>query len=89
MTPTTPMPVSRLGDGLTVSAIGLGVMGMSAYYGSSDERESIATLRHAIDTGVTFIDTAEAYGPFENEKLIARALGDRRDEVTIATTASA
>jgi len=89
MTPTTPMPVSRLGDGLTVSAIGLGAMGMSAYYGSSDERESIATLRHAIDTGVTFIDTAEAYGPFENEKLIARALGDRRDEVTIATKASA
>ena len=89
MTPTTPMPVSRLGDGLTVSAIGLGVMGMSAYYGSSDERESIATLRHAIDTGVTFIDTAEAYGPFENEKLIARALGDRREQVTIATKASA
>ena len=89
MTPTTPMPVSRLGDGLTVSAIGLGAMGMSAYYGSSDERESIATLRHAIDTGVTFIDTAEAYGPFENEKLIARALGDRREQVTIATKASA
>jgi len=89
MTPTPAMPVSRLGDGLTVSAIGLGAMGMSAYYGSSDERESIATLRHAIDTGVTFIDTAEAYGPFENEKLIARALGDRREQVTIATKASA
>jgi len=89
MTPTTSMPAIHLGDGLTVSAIGLGAMGMSAYYGSSDERESIATLRHAIDTGVTFIDTAEAYGPFENEKLIARALGDRREQVTIATKASA
>jgi len=83
------MKTTTLGDGLTVSAIGLGAMGMSAFYGSSDEAESIATLRHAVDTGVTFIDTAEAYGPFENEKLIARALGDRRDEVTLATKASA
>jgi aryl-alcohol dehydrogenase-like predicted oxidoreductase len=63
-------------------------MGMSAFYGAGDDTESIATLRHAVDTGVTFIDTAEAYGPFENEKLIARALGDRRDEVTLATKAS-
>jgi len=83
------MKNTPLGDGLTVSAIGLGAMGMSAYYGSSDEAESVATLRHAVDSGVTFIDTAEAYGPFENEKLIARALGDRRDEVTLATKASA
>ena len=83
------MKTTRLGDDLSVSAIGLGAMGMSAFYGSSDEAESIATLRHAVDTGVTFIDTAEAYGPFENEKLIARALGDRRDEVTLATKASA
>jgi aryl-alcohol dehydrogenase-like predicted oxidoreductase len=87
--PTLGMPFVALGDGLTVSAIGLGAMGMSAYYGVSDEKESIATLRHAVDTGVTFIDTAEAYGPFENEKLLARALGDRRDEVTLATKASA
>ncbi|MFS0793509.1 aldo/keto reductase [Microbacterium sp. 1P10AE] len=86
---SSALPTTPLGDGLTVSAIGLGAMGMSAYYGSSDERESIATLRHAVDTGVTFIDTAEAYGPFENEKLIARALGDRRDEVVLATKASA
>jgi aryl-alcohol dehydrogenase-like predicted oxidoreductase len=64
-------------------------MGMSAYYGTSDEQESIATLRHAVDVGVTFIDTAEAYGPFENEKLIGRALGHRRDEVILATKASA
>jgi len=83
------MRTTTIGDGLRVSAIGLGAMGMSAYYGASDESESIATLRHAIDAGVTLIDTAEAYGPFENEKLIARALGHRRDEVTLATKASA
>jgi len=82
------MKTTDLGDGLTVSAIGLGAMGMSAFYGASDETESIATLRHAVDEGVTFIDTAEAYGPFENEKLIARALGDRRDDVVLATKAS-
>ena len=82
------MRLATLGDGLTVSAIGLGAMGMSAFYGASDENESVATLRHAIDSGVTFIDTAEAYGPFENEKLIARALGDRRELVTLATKAS-
>lgn len=83
------MTTTALGDGLEVSSIGLGAMGMSAFYGASDERESIATLRAAVDLGVTFIDTAEAYGPFENEKLIARALGDRRDEITLATKASA
>lgn len=80
---------ARLGDGLVVPRMGLGAMGMSAYYGPSDESESIATLRHAVDVGVNFIDTAEAYGPFENEKLIGRALGDRRDEVILATKASA
>jgi aryl-alcohol dehydrogenase-like predicted oxidoreductase len=79
----------RLGDSLDVSAIGLGAMGMSAYYGPTDEREAVATLRRALDLGVTFIDTAEAYGPFENEKLIGRAIGDRRDELVIATKASA
>lgn len=83
------MRSAQLGDGLSVSAIGLGAMGMSAYYGPTDETEAIATLRHALDLGVTFIDTAEAYGPFENEKLIGRAIGDRRDELTIATKASA
>lgn len=77
-----------LGDGLRVPPLGLGAMGMSAYYGASDEAESIATLRHALDVGVNFIDTAEAYGPFENEKLIGRALGARRDEVILATKAS-
>jgi aryl-alcohol dehydrogenase-like predicted oxidoreductase len=83
------MKQSDLGDGLTVSAIGLGAMGMSAYYGPTDEAEAVATLQRAVDLGVTMIDTAEAYGPFENEKLIGRALGNRRDEIVIATKASA
>jgi aryl-alcohol dehydrogenase-like predicted oxidoreductase len=83
------MKQSDLGDGLTVSAIGLGAMGMSAYYGPTDEAEAVATLQRAVDLGVTMIDTAEAYGPFENEKLIGRALGTRRDEIVIATKASA
>jgi aryl-alcohol dehydrogenase-like predicted oxidoreductase len=68
--------------------MGLGAMGMSAFYGASDEAESIATLQRAVDLGVTFIDTAEAYGPFENERLIGRALSSRRDEVILATKAS-
>lgn len=84
-----PMPTTALGDSLRVPSIGLGAMGMSAYYGPSDESESIATLRRAIDLGVNFIDTAEAYGPFENEKLIARAIRGRRDDVILATKASA
>ncbi|WP_061298331.1 aldo/keto reductase [Herbidospora cretacea] len=70
---------------LRVSPQGLGAMGMSAFYGTRDEAEAIATLNRAVDLGVTHIDTAEAYGPYENEKLIARALGARRDEITIAT----
>ncbi|NAS25697.1 aldo/keto reductase [Herbidospora sp. NEAU-GS84] len=70
---------------LRVSPQGLGAMGMSAFYGTRDEAEAIATLNRAVDLGVTHIDTAEAYGPYENEKLIAKALGARRDEITIAT----
>jgi aryl-alcohol dehydrogenase-like predicted oxidoreductase len=78
--------IRKLGSqGLTVSAIGLGCMGMSQMYGPADEAESIATLYRAIDLGCTFLDTAEVYGPFTNEDLLGRALAGRRDQVVIAT----
>ena len=80
------LPKRKLGrQGLEVSAIGLGCMGMSQSYGPADETELIATLHRAIDLGCTFLDTAEGYGPFANEELIGRALEGRRDQVTIAT----
>ena len=83
------LPQRKLGtEGLTVSALGLGCMGMSQSYGSPDERderESIATIHRAIELGVTFFDTAEVYGPFTNEELVGRALKGRRDGVVIAT----
>jgi aryl-alcohol dehydrogenase-like predicted oxidoreductase len=72
-------------SGLAVSAVGLGCMGMSEFYGPSDEAQSLETLHHAIAIGVTFWDTADMYGVGHNEKLIGRALKDRRDQVVLAT----
>lgn len=70
---------------LTVSALGLGCMGMSEFYGTGDEEQGIATIHRALDLGVTFLDTADMYGPFTNERLVGRAIAGRRDQVQLAT----
>ncbi len=72
-------------EGLEVSEIGLGCMGMSYAYGSADEAESVATIHHALDSGVSLLDTADMYGPFVNEELVGRAIAGRRHEVVLAT----
>ena len=81
------MHTRMLGQGLEVSAVGLGCMGMSAWYGETDETESIATIHRALELGVTFLDTADIYGApsATNERLVGRALAGRRDEVVLAT----
>lgn len=80
------MEMRKLGrGGLCVSALGLGCMGMSDFYGPLDDRESIATIHEALDSGLNFLDTADMYGPFTNEELVGRAIAGRRDKVVIAT----
>ncbi len=72
-------------DGLTVSVLGLGCMGMSQVYGAADRGESIATIHRALDLGVTFLDTSDVYGDGHNEELVGEAIAGRRDEVQLAT----
>ena len=85
MTSANSASAVKLGDELTVSAIGFGAMALTPVYGEVDDVESLATLNRTLDLGVTFIDTANIYGNGNNEKLIAKLLADRRDEVTLAT----
>ena len=82
------MNTHQLGDGLVVSELGLGCMSMSGMYGTAgerDEAESIAVIHRALDLGMTFLDTAEVYGPYINEELVGRALKGRREQAVVAT----
>ncbi|MDL2363323.1 MAG: aldo/keto reductase [Patescibacteria group bacterium] len=79
------MQTRILGGDLTVSAIGLGCMGMSEFYGASNEQEAIGVINYALDNGVNFLDTADMYGPFTNEKLVGKAIKERRSDVVLAT----
>src|SRR5881397_3721161 len=78
------MKTRKLGS-LEVSALGLGCMGMSAFYGSADEAEATATIHRALELGINFLDTAQLYGPLTNEELVGRAVKGKRDEYVIAT----
>ncbi len=82
------MKTRTLGSGshqLAVSELGLGCMGMSEFYGATDDAESIRVIEHALDAGCLFLDTADMYGPFTNERLVGRAIAGRRDEIVLAT----
>src|SRR6185437_4296648 len=78
------MKTRKLGD-LTVSVIGLGCMGMSDFYGAGNEQEAIEVIHYALDHDINFLDTADMYGPFTNEKLVGKAIKGRRDQVVLAT----
>ena len=79
------MKTRNLGDGLTVSALGLGCMGMTFLYGKATDEDAIAVIHRSLELGMTFLDTAEVYGPYDNEELIGRALKGRREQAIFAT----